>query len=107
MLTPQEIDDIVGRVVARLRPERVIVFGSYAKGTATRTSDLDLFVVKDTDLPMAHRGEQLAPVLATTLIPVDVHVYTPEEVTEYAKDEYSFVSSVLSTGRTAFSTETE
>ena len=38
MLTAEEIDALVARVVARVRPEKVIVFGSYAKGTASARS---------------------------------------------------------------------
>ena len=47
MLTPIEIDTLVGRIVARIQPKQVIIFGSYAKGTATIKSDLDIFVIKE------------------------------------------------------------
>ncbi len=46
MLTSDEITEIVARVAARLRPQKVILFGSYAKGAATARSDLDLFVIQ-------------------------------------------------------------
>jgi uncharacterized protein len=102
MLTPTEIDALVRRIAERIQPQKVILFGSYAKGTATVHSDLDLLVIKETELPMALRAEDLKPMLAASLIPVDVHVYTPEEVEEFGKEPFSFVQSVLKSGKTVF-----
>jgi predicted nucleotidyltransferase len=98
MLTSQEVGDIVSRIVERVRPERIIVFGSYAKGVATARSDLDLLVVADTDLPMARRAEAVEPITSRYLTPVDVHIYTDEEVREYGTEPGSFLASVLATG---------
>lgn len=41
-------DEIVERLKP-LKPEKIILFGSYACGKATESSDVDLFLVKDTD----------------------------------------------------------
>jgi predicted nucleotidyltransferase len=106
MLTPADIDSIVARIVARIDPERVIVFGSYAKGAPTITSDLDILVIKETDAPMAHRADDMRPLLGTSVVRIDVHVYTPEEVVAYAGDPLSFLHSVLTTGRTVFDRST-
>jgi len=99
MLKELEIKSLVDRIVQRMEPEKVIVFGSYAKGTATAKSDLDLLVIKDTHLPMRERGKDISSILAGFLIRVDVHVYTPEEVEEYGNEEYSFINSILKTGK--------
>lgn len=98
MLTYAEISTLVDRIVERIDPDKVIVFGSYAKGTATAKSDLDLLVIKDTGLPTRLRSMPLLPIVADVLVHVDVHVYTPEEVKEYGKERYSFLESVLRTG---------
>jgi predicted nucleotidyltransferase len=102
MLTPGEVDEVVRRIVARTDPEEVIVFGSYAKGTPKVGSDLDLLVVMETDRPMARRADALKPMFAHALIPVDVHVYTREEVEVYGKTPYAFIHSVLASGRVAY-----
>lgn len=102
MLTEREIDALVARVVHRVRPDKVIVFGSYAKGTAHRGSDLDLCVIAETSLPLARRGDALKPLLEGYLVPVDVHVHTPEEVREYGREEHSFLHSVLRSGRVVY-----
>jgi uncharacterized protein len=102
MLTSNEIDRLIQMIVARIQPQKVIIFGSYAKGTATIRSDLDIFVITETELPMALRADDLKPMLLQSLIPVDVHIYTPEEVEEYAKEQFSFVQSILKSGKTVF-----
>jgi predicted nucleotidyltransferase len=102
MLTDAEIELLVGQIAAQAQATRVILFGSYAKGTATIRSDLDLLVVKNTDLPMARRADDLMPLAKTVVCPIDIHVYTPEELDEYGKEAYSFVETVLTTGRTVF-----
>ena len=102
MLTQTEIDTLVRRIVARIQPERVIIFGSYAKGTATSKSDLDIFVIKETDLPMANRADDLKPMLSQTLIPVDVHIYTAKEVEEYGEEPFSLINSILRSGKTVW-----
>ena len=102
MLSPAELRRIVKRIVARVDPEAVIVFGSYAKDTQTPTSDLDLFVVMHTVLPMSKRARNIRAMLSTMLVSIDVHVYTPEEVEEWGKRPFSFVRSVLDSGRTLY-----
>src|SRR5437879_10000985 len=102
MLTDKEIDEIVERIVARLHPQTVIMFGSYAKGMVTPRSDLDLFVVHETVLPPVRRAQSVTPLLATTPVQVDLHIYTPEEVESYRQEPFSFVSSVLTSGRVLY-----
>lgn len=102
MLTEIEIDALVRRIVARIQPQKVILFGSYAKGTATIKSDLDVFVIQETVLPPIKRADVLKHLFSNALIPVDVHIYTPEEVEEYDKEVYSFVNSVLKSGKIVF-----
>lgn len=102
MLTKTEINTLVERIVERIQPQKVILFGSYAKGTATIKSDLDIFIIKETELPPANRADVLKPLLANSLIRVDVHVYTPEEVEGYGEEQFSFVNSVIKSGKTVF-----
>ena len=98
MLTEAEIKIIIERIVSQVRPDKIIIFGSYAKGKATYKSDLDLFIIKNTHLPMVQRNEEIRSVLSTLFVGIDVHVYTQEEVEEYGSEKYSFIYSVLKTG---------
>lgn len=83
-LTAQEkIQEMVRRIVARFRPEKIILFGSYARGTAGPDSDVDLLVVKP--LIGSKRQEQLDIRIALHGIGLakDIVIVTPEELEEY------------------------
>ena len=80
MLTEQTIQDAVRRVVeAAHSPLKVILFGSYARGSATEASDLDLLVVErevpDTGAEMI----RLSDALIQLDVGVDLLVYSEEE----------------------------
>ncbi len=49
MITEEQIQAIVRRIVEGYQPDRIILFGSYAYGTPTEDSDLDLLVIKAND----------------------------------------------------------
>ena len=49
MITEEQIQAVVRRIVEGYAPDRIILFGSYAYGTPTEDSDLDLLVIKAED----------------------------------------------------------
>lgn len=90
------------RLIRAFAPERVILFGSYAKGTADERSDVDLLVVAN--VPDAHeshrrRARQLA---ADSFPPVDVVLATPAELAEADTARSPFLASILATGVTVY-----
>ncbi|WP_083321069.1 nucleotidyltransferase domain-containing protein [Hymenobacter glacialis] len=46
MITEEQIQDVVQRIVEGYAPDRIILFGSYAYGVPTEDSDLDLLIIK-------------------------------------------------------------
>jgi predicted nucleotidyltransferase len=102
VLTEQEIGTLVSRLAASLNPTRIVIFGSYAKGTATAASDLDVMVIIDTPVPREFRSAMIAPFIAGYSVPIDAHVYTPDEVEALGAVEYSFMHAVVRTGRVVF-----
>jgi uncharacterized protein len=48
MIAAQQLKEIVARIVDVYQPEKIILFGSYANGTAKESSDIDLLLVKKT-----------------------------------------------------------
>ena len=77
------LDEIVRRIVEVAHPEKIILFGSAARGEIGPHSDVDLLVVKS---GVAHRG-QLTGEIYMNLIgvgqAVDVIVATPEDIERY------------------------
>jgi hypothetical protein len=66
------------------------VIGSYATGTAKRTSDLDLLIVQASTEAKRKRDERIEFLLAPLLIPVDVNVYTPAEFEKECRRPFGF-----------------
>lgn len=68
------------RLADELDPECVVLFGCYARGTQSRTSDLDIFVVWETSLGPLDRIGRVMDMLYDSPRPVEAVVYTPEEL---------------------------
>ena len=79
MISRDQLNDIVNRIVERLDPEKIILFGSYASGEAREDSDVDLLVVAETELPVRGRFPVIRPLLADFPAAFDVFWKTPEE----------------------------
>lgn len=78
MLSESDIQKMADIIVARFQPEKIILFGSYANGTATDDSDVDLIVVVDTDEDLREKTVEIE--MAVRAIPVakDIIVRTPQ-----------------------------
>jgi len=64
----QTVDEISKRIVSEVNPEKIILFGSYARGTPHEDSDLDLFViVHSSDQPAYRRLERFIGVYGRLL----------------------------------------
>lgn len=89
LLDQETLDDIVERVVEVAEPEKIVLFGSAARGEMDRHSDVDLLVIRDCanrrDLSVRIR-RKLYGVRAA----VDVVVVTPDDVERY-KDSHALV----------------
>jgi len=72
------LDEIIS-VLKHYEPERIILFGSRARGEADEQSDYDLVVIKHTDRPFLERLRDMVPYLVKLARPVEILVYTPEE----------------------------
>ena len=95
------VDEAVGRIIDAVSPHLIIIFGSVARKTARKGSDIDILVVMDSDKPWDQRYEvDLA--LMPLPVPKDVIVVTPEEFDEWKDDEYNFIYEIVRTGYVAY-----
>ena len=95
------LKEIIARIVRVAQPERIILFGSCARGTRTAGSDVDLLVVKSTP----HRRKLAIAIyreLAGVGCPVDVIVVTPEDVEKYRKVPYLVIEPALREGKVIY-----
>jgi len=90
MLTERDIERITSRIAREYAPLVVGLFGSYAVGTPTEDSDLDLYVIKESVDPPLTRVRAVRRMLFGVLHPLDIHVFTPEEFEEEVYETLSF-----------------
>lgn len=79
MLSMKQIEEISERIEREFDPERIVLFGSYARGDATNDSDVDLLVVASTSLSAPERYCAVRPLLADYPAGFDIVMKTPEE----------------------------
>lgn len=83
MITQKQVNEIKRRIVENFKPQKIILFGSCANGTPTEDSDLDLLIIKDSDLPARIQNRKVRKMLSDLKIPVDVIVKTAKEFETY------------------------
>jgi predicted nucleotidyltransferase len=89
----------IGRQIAReFDPERIVLFGSHARGDATEISDVDLLVVARTSAPKPKRSVPIYSLLRDYPFSKDILVYTPEEVEAYRHLKASLIHRALDEG---------
>ncbi len=98
MITSEQIADITNRIVANVKPEKIVLFGSYARGNPTEESDLDLFVIKESTLPRYKRGQEIRKHLRRLKVPIDLVVYTKDEIARWREVRTAFITTVVETG---------
>ena len=75
----EEIQSFAARIAGKFRPEKVVLFGSYAEGTATPDSDVDVLVVMYTDKKPFWQSVEILQAVERDF-PVDLIVKTPQDV---------------------------
>ncbi len=89
MLDQQTLDDIIRRIVEVAQPEKIILFGSAARGDMNRHSDVDLLIIKEGADALELMGD-IYMNLDGVGAAVDVVVVTPADVERY-KDSHALV----------------
>jgi len=70
---------MVRRIVSGFSPERIILFGSHARGTAGADSDVDLLVVMPVTGSKRRKAVEIGVALHDVDVAKDIVVSTPEE----------------------------
>ena len=102
----QRLSEVIARIVEVAQPERIILFGSAARGEMGPGSDLDLLVVK----AGAHR-RRLAQKIYMNLFgvgqAVDVVVVTPEDIKRYRNSHSLVIKPAMQEGKVVYERDSE
>ena len=97
----KDIKNITEIIREKYKPEKIILFGSRAKGSAKKRSDIDLLVIKKTNKKILERQREIANLLKYP-IPSDIIVLTPKEFNKAKKKPNYFMREVLNYGKVIF-----
>ena len=95
-----ELARVLDALVRALRPERIDVFGSHARGTAAATSDVDLAVIVAASDEPGHRRDQAAyAAIGWHRLPLDLLVLTRAEFEGWRAVAGTLAATVAGEGR--------
>jgi predicted nucleotidyltransferase len=79
-------------------PERLYLFGSWARGEEDEMSDIDLVVIKQTSTPFLERLREVSSLLPAEIGGVDILVYTPDEFAAMQRNGNAFAEMIAEEG---------
>ncbi len=89
------------RLLRAYHPDRVILFGSYARGSFDHDSDLDLVIIKRTRKRFLDRIKEVIEIIKPRFS-VDILVYTPGEFTRMVRSGNAFIRDVVKEGKVLY-----
>ena len=98
---PSVLDEIVQRIVEVATPEKIILFGSGARGEFSSHSDVDLLVVKSGVDRLDLMG-QIYQNLHGVEAAVDVIVVTPDDIEKYGNSHALVIAPALREGKVIY-----
>lgn len=100
LVKKEAIQDVARQIAEKFKPERVILFGSYAREEATPDSDVDMLVVADSP-----RGSRLSLDILKAIeyqIPLELIVRTPVVLSERIQGGDVFLTEITTQGKVLY-----
>ena len=101
MVAMKEIEEFGQRIGREFGAERVILFGSYARGEVTEDSDVDLLVIESFEGRSVDKSVEIRMKLRPQF-PLDLLVRTPKKVRERIKMGDDFMREILEEGKVLY-----
>lgn len=102
MTREETIQGMVRTIVSRFHPEKIILFGSSAKGEGGADSDIDLLVVMRVEGSKRKKAAEIDAALAERSVPLDLIVITPEDMENGRNQPEMLIGSALKEGKTLY-----
>lgn len=98
----EQVRTITERIAAALQPERIMMFGSYARGEPHEESDLNLCVIVPEAGDWLYRPHELRRLVPVTEVALEPLVVTPSELEHLRKAENPLAEAVLREGKVVY-----
>lgn len=100
-ITTQKIEEVAKRIGREFKPEKVILFGSWAWGKPNLNSDVDLCIIKETENTRA-LARKIDGSIFPRPFPLNLIVYHPRYVVDREKIGDFFVRNILTKGKVLY-----
>ncbi len=101
----EKIDKMVRRIVKKFKPEKIILFGSYARGTLTTDSDVDLLIIMPVSGSKREKRIEIGVALHDIRIPKGIIVATPDEVEKRKNLVGTIIRPAIEEGKVLYARE--
>jgi len=101
-LFKKEVKKSIEKIERDYKPEKIYIFGSFASGKITSSSDIDFFIIKKTTKTRQERQREVSRILIDREVPIDIIVFTPAETEKRRKIGDSFILNILNTGKLVY-----
>lgn len=101
-MVPRTVQAMVDRIVERVHPIRVVLFGSHARGQATVQSDVDLLVVLSQVGDKRKAAVEIRRLSVDFPVAKDIVVTTPEEIARCGNLPGTVLRSALRDGTVVY-----
>ncbi len=96
------LDEVTRRIVASVKPRRVVLFGSAARGNMRTSSDFDMLVVMRGRVHRRHTAQKIYRNLHGSGIAVDIVVATESDMKKYGTRSGTILKTALQEGRVVY-----
>lgn len=97
-----QIEKVVDTIVQGVQPDKIILFGSHARGDYKGESDYDICVIKEGVKHKRKLAQQIYRLLYGVGVPVDIIVETPERFNELKNDPFLIYKEIARSGRVLY-----
>ncbi len=99
-ISPELLQEVTGRIIDAVHPEKIVLFGSHVWGSPTEDSDIDLMIIIDrAEQPGYRLSKDIYRSLRGLRVPVEIVVRTREEVERRLAVKTSLERRVIEEGR--------
>lgn len=96
------LNEVTRRIVASVKPQRVLLFGSAARGRMNQNSDFDMLVVMREPVHRRQTAQKIYRNLRGAGIAVDIVVATEKDLEKYSRRAGTILKSALQEGRVVY-----
>lgn len=93
------LDEVKQRLIAEYKSDKIILYGSYGTENVRFDSDIDIIIIKESEKSPVERQMEVERVLSDRQIPLDIRVYTSQEIRYLFSVGSPFIEEIMETGR--------